>query len=874
MNTPSLQLSRVISSLALSDCQPHRSGAGYAARCPAHEDRNPSLTLADGRGGVVLTCHAGCPAEVVVERLGLSMNDLFYDSPVASVAAPSLPSVQRAPKRNPSSASLSRPVGSWTYHDEHGAALFRVERFDREGGGKDFSQSRWSDVRGRFVPGMTGDDGRRVSRVLYRLPEVMEATGKGRVVFVAEGEKCADAVAALCGPDGRGLVATTQPGGAGKWRGADEAAFVDALAGAACVVVLADNDETGRKHAADVARSVVASGIPVRLVRLPGLGPKGDVADWLAAGRTAAELLDEVRNAPLLRTASEVEAALTGAPRRGDADEAEDHSEADEAQGEGSLAYEPFPVLLLPRSVQPFVVELSAALDCDAGAVAPLALAVLSAAVGTSARLRVKRTWHEPAALWSVLVADSGFAKSPALRAVVGPVDVLEREANREHIRAMQEHREAEASARKSKSVPPDPPRARRYRTSDATTEAVLALLEENPRGLLVARDELSGWLGSFDRYASRGGGDIAAWIELHGGDLVKVDRKSTERRTLHVERPFAALAGTIQPTLLARAFTPEAAAAGLTPRLLLVAPPLRALGLPDEDVSAAAEDAYRATVYGLYDRPTSVSGPEAVPLSPEAWRVLQAYAEGAAARLDPLPSGYARSVLDKGKGLAARLALVVHAAENVASGVPEDEVLPAVTGETMVRACRLADWFVREAVRVSEAMGAESVAATPAARLLATLADRSEPWARADWDTAARELGKGRSTASRWLDDALASGAVTKVERGLYVCAPRALQGGTSLDWGLTARLNAQLVSGDGVKDARLPTLQASPEAAPQEPEPWNGFARGDRLLVDGVPAVVTRTSPAGLYARADDAERSAFVADVERLQKIEVTA
>lgn len=58
-----------------------RSGNGWVARCPAHEDRSPSLSVREGADGRVLVyCHGGCRTEDVVATIGLSMRDLFADS--------------------------------------------------------------------------------------------------------------------------------------------------------------------------------------------------------------------------------------------------------------------------------------------------------------------------------------------------------------------------------------------------------------------------------------------------------------------------------------------------------------------------------------------------------------------------------------------------------------------------------------------------------------------------------------------------------------------------------------------------------------------------------------------------------------------------
>ena len=78
-----------------------------------------------------------------------------------------------------------------------------------------------------------------------------------------------------------GIVATCNPGGAGKWRDA----FADQLAGAD-VVVLPDHDKAGRDHAQAVARSLAGKAARIRLFELPGLADKGDASDWFVAGGT------------------------------------------------------------------------------------------------------------------------------------------------------------------------------------------------------------------------------------------------------------------------------------------------------------------------------------------------------------------------------------------------------------------------------------------------------------------------------------------------------------------------------------------------------------------------------------------------------------
>jgi hypothetical protein len=232
-----------------------KCGAGWSAKCPAHDDERASLTVSEGKGGRVLVrCHAGCPAEEVVAALDLDMRDLFAKG----------------------RARRSREIECvYNYLDESGdALLYQVVRFQP----KDFRQRR------PVGPGEWCWELNGVRRVPYNLsalaPMREEIAGLGAVVMVVEGEKAAEAVGAL------GLPVTCSPGGAGKWGEMDEAAVKAALAGVD-VVVLPDQDDAGRKHAEDVAARLAGIAKSVRILALPGLGEKEDPYDWIAARREA-----------------------------------------------------------------------------------------------------------------------------------------------------------------------------------------------------------------------------------------------------------------------------------------------------------------------------------------------------------------------------------------------------------------------------------------------------------------------------------------------------------------------------------------------------------------------------------------------------------
>lgn len=248
----------------LDDVRPRGPGQ-WKALCPAHDDRNPSLSVTKGDDGrPLLHCFAGCTYPDIMAALGLSTNGNGVATPVAA----------KRPKATKTTAT-GRIVATYDYQDAAGRVLFQKVRYEP----KSFSIRR-PDDRGGFIWGL-GD----VAPVLYRLPELIDPATALQPVYFCEGEKDSDRVAAL------DLVATCNFDGAAaagqrsRWRPEYNEHFHERI-----VHVLADNDDAGRAHAESIAGNLHGIAQAVKVVNLSGLPPKGDVSDWLDAGHTKAEL--------------------------------------------------------------------------------------------------------------------------------------------------------------------------------------------------------------------------------------------------------------------------------------------------------------------------------------------------------------------------------------------------------------------------------------------------------------------------------------------------------------------------------------------------------------------------------------------------------
>ena len=223
----------------------HKCGSCWMACCPAHDDREPSLSVRDADGKVLVHCHAGCEQRAVIAALKAR-------------------GVWPEPKRR----QHRRIVAAYNYNDEAGKLLYQVVRTEPKG----FFQRR-PDGNGGWI------NRKSPRQVLYHLQEVLEAP----IVFVCEGEKDVETLRE------HGFVATTNAGGAdAAWL----PGYTDALRGRE-VILLPDRDRPGRERVARIARNLV--GNVARLVILQLEGAK-DITEWFQQGHSECELIGQLED--------------------------------------------------------------------------------------------------------------------------------------------------------------------------------------------------------------------------------------------------------------------------------------------------------------------------------------------------------------------------------------------------------------------------------------------------------------------------------------------------------------------------------------------------------------------------------------------------
>lgn len=624
-------------------------GKNWSARCPAHEDRRASLSVAEGDDGKALVkCHAGCKVDVICAALNLTVMDLMptantLPTPIKSIAKP-------------------RIVALYGYRDETGNVLFQVVRFDP----KDFRQRR-PDGNGGWTWSVKG-----VRVIPYRLPELLAEPA--RPVFIVEGEKDADGLANV------GLSATCNAGGAGKWT-KEHSSFLKGRR----VIVLADNDEPGRNHAQQVAQSLYGIAESVRVLDLPGLPTKGDVSDWLAAQPDSREPND---------ICAELERLADAVPEF------------------GPTAVQPWPTVItfdaqnppkfpthaLPAVLREWVEAESHGTQTPADLAALISLAVCSACIARRVVVEPRPGWREPVNLYVAVLLEPGNRKSAVFSDALKPLRELEAEliesARPEVARAESERRQAEARLRRLEKTAAEKhgdeaaqarheagelaaelaeqpePALPRLIVDDATAEKLGMMLAEQDGRIASMSPEG----GVFDlmagMYSKNGAPQFSVYLMGHSGDDLITDRVS--RKSIRVVRPALTCAYAIQPIVIqGLAHNTAFRGRGLLARFLYASPQswIGQREIAPQPVSDATHGAYRLKVREL----AKAEGEASLQLTVDAAELLREWEAEIEVMLSE--GGRMEIMRDWGAKLAGatvRIAAVLHCVDRGPSGLIE----------------------------------------------------------------------------------------------------------------------------------------------------------------------------------------------------------
>lgn len=257
-----------------------------------------------------------------------------------------------------------------------------------------------------------------------------------------------------------------------------------------------------------------------------------------------------------------------------------------------------FPIDALPGALRDLIGSVAESMTCPPDFVSVAALGMASGAMGRSVALRIKSSWIESASLYVSLVGSPGMTKSPPLAFLAKPLWDITHDQLRLHKAELDRHK------REAKKDAPAPEPARRLIVDDVTVERLAGLLGENPRGILIVCDELSGMMSGLNQYKAGGkGNDRQFFLKAWSGGSTSVDRKSNlDGRPVTVSHPFLSIVGGMQPEMLSEFGEAKGRDDGFVDRLLFAAPDPVKVRWTDREVEPELIDAWRDAITGLWN--------------------------------------------------------------------------------------------------------------------------------------------------------------------------------------------------------------------------------------------------------------------------------
>lgn len=307
-------------------------------------------------------------------------------------------------------------------------------------------------------------------------------------------------------------------------------------------------------------------------------------------------------------------------------------------------------------------------------------LAVAGSLIGNTRWASPWDGWAEPPVLWAIVIGNPSMNKSPGLDAILTPLKAAERVRREMALEALNEWRAAaevakvaecrwkeevktamhngEEAPERPKTANPGPePVLPRLAMSDATIEKVSVIVASQPRGTLLARDELAGWLQGMSRYAG-GGSDRPFWLEAYGGRSYSVERMG--RDPVYVDRLTVGVLGGIQPDRL-RSLLMKSDDDGLLARFLPIWPNPAPVNRPKAMHDAALVETALERLLSLA-MPTDETGhlrPSYLHFSEKARDLLDLY-RITVREWEAEAEGLLLSFIGKLPGIAVRLSLVL----------------------------------------------------------------------------------------------------------------------------------------------------------------------------------------------------------------------
>jgi hypothetical protein len=269
-----------------------------------------------------------------------------------------------------------------------------------------------------------------------------------------------------------------------------------------------------------------------------------------------------------------------------------------------------FPIHAFPKRLQAVLESMANCYGLPIDFYGLGALTVASSLIGNSYNVHFLAGWTVPPIVYSAIVGPSSMGKSPAMKFCLKPIYSIEDEYRAQYLEDIETWKQECFNIQSTNSRQPEPPKpqSREILLSDATIESISSSMTRNPRGLLLFRDELTGWVNSLNQY--RKGSDTEFYLQNWSNVSSKINRVSKD--PLFIRKPFLNVLGGITPAVLETLAGDGKQDNGFLARILFAYPDdQRAPHLSTIQPDPANFDIYQDIMDFLNKLPTKITPPE-----------------------------------------------------------------------------------------------------------------------------------------------------------------------------------------------------------------------------------------------------------------------
>jgi len=361
-----------------------------------------------------------------------------------------------------------------------------------------------------------------------------------------------------------------------------------------------------------------------------------------------------------------------------------------------------FPIDIFPEPVQNYILEVHKTLNASVDYLGSSFMWVLSLCVGNAIKIQVKSGWVEAGVLWIAIIGKAGIGKSHNIDAMIYPLkDVNSREVQRfsEQIKKYEEYKLLTKDEKKH-AIEVEEPKRTQFIVGDITIESFFDHHEQNPNGIGIFRDELSGWIKDLNKY--RQGSDLETYLSCWSNQQIMLTRKIS--KSAYVDKAFVPILGGVQPSILSLHYTPENKDNGFIDRWLLCYPELEVERYNDNEMSERLINWYSEYVVGFFDAiknkfvKTDNTGKQTPFISrfnfeskAEWIRIFNKITD---LQNSETENEYLKSILPKQKSYVARFALLLQCLYSYDTG----ENCDLISKKAILNAEKLSDYYIKMA--------------------------------------------------------------------------------------------------------------------------------------------------------------------------------